>query len=205
MIAVSPFFLLKVCQQLTYFHSTFTNSIQMKHNLSLSKEQKKNLCNVPTVTLYISLSYSVSIILAAGVQVQESQLMLSKWEYTALWFVWVKGEGGGVEQNKFNPKLAYFQLTLLYFPPLSLNPNGPLSWISVQLNCMPFSFFVHNLDLCKAACHFLFLNSSSIFFLVRINCCLFGLCNMLLHAFWVMDHCDLHVLFLCLKCMSAPF
>ena len=40
---------------------------------------------------------------------------------------------------------------------------------------MPFSFFVHNLDLCKAACRFLFLNSSSIFFLVSINCFLFGL------------------------------
>lgn len=42
-----------------------------------------------------------------------------------------RGSGSGGEQSRVGQKLAYFWLTLLYSPPLPLNPNGP-SGISVS-------------------------------------------------------------------------
>jgi len=69
MIAVSPFFLaegmLAVDILPLYIYEFHSNETQ---SLSLQRIEKEPL-QCTTVTLYISLSYSVSIILAAGVQV----------------------------------------------------------------------------------------------------------------------------------------
>ena len=45
----------------------------------------------------------------------------SQWTYGPFG---LRGKEG--KQSKIGPKLAYFQLTLLSFPPSSLNPNGLL-------------------------------------------------------------------------------